>query len=330
VTGTIFQRRRRPALLVRRTVLGLLLVLSLILLTLSYRESAVVSSLRVVAMEAVQPIEKGLTRAWSPVQGAFDWCSDLIHATSDKSQLEERNAELEAQLANQRATEAENSRFREILALKERGKFPDGYDTVTATVIGRSPTSIDNSIAIGVGSNDGIKVNDPVMVTRGLIGRVEAVSPNAARVGLIINREQAVSAVVVGSEATGVLRALGNEGSPVLQLAYVAQSARVRVGDTVVTSGWSTGELRSIYPRNIPLGIVSSVGSSPADLYKTVQVTPFADFDRIDEVMVLVANQPLEAYVEPTESKTTLPRKDSPTRSAAKKRASTDKQKPEA
>jgi rod shape-determining protein MreC len=62
------------------------------------------------------------------------------------------------------------------------------------------------------------------------------------------------------------------------------------VNDMVVTSGFASknGELRSVYPRGIPIGIVTNVGNDPADLHKTVQVTPFADFDRIDEVVVLV------------------------------------------
>ena len=75
-----------------------------------------------------------------------------------------------------------------------------------------------------------------------------------------------------------------------MQLRFVKQSSKLDVNDQVVTSGFASknGELRSIYPKGLPIGYVSSVGNDPADLHKTVQVTPFADFDRIEDVMVLV------------------------------------------
>jgi rod shape-determining protein MreC len=155
-------------------------------------------------------------------------------------------------------------------------------------VIARSPTDIDRSVTIDLGSNDGIAVNDPVLSEGVLIGRIESVSSNAARVGLIINGEQAVSAVVSGRNADGVLQTASTESSPVLRLAFVEQGAELNARDIVVTSGWSTGSLRSVYPAGILIGWVSSVGSSPADVYQTVQVTPYADFSSIREVAVLV------------------------------------------
>ena len=48
------------------------------------------------------------------------------------------------------------------------------------------------------------------------------------------------------------------------------------------------GTLASLYPRGIPIGKVTSVGQADTDLWKQVQVEPFADFDRVDAVLVLV------------------------------------------
>lgn len=296
--STIFPRRSRPATLVRRAVLAVLMLAALALLTVSYRDTRAVSGLQMAAVEVVQPIERGLTRAWQPVQDAADWVVHLFSATSENPRLEERVEELEARISATRTVEEENERLRDLLAIDERGRFPGGYRREVGTVISRS-NAIDRSFLIDLGSNDGVSRDDPVMVARGLVGRVEAVSPNAARVGLIVNRQQAVSAVVEGSSAVGVLRALGNDGSPVLRLSYVSRRAEIHKGDRVVTSGWTTGDLSSIYPKGIPIGVVSSHGSSPADLYQTVQVTPFADFDRIDEVIVLVPRAKPEKIVEP-------------------------------
>lgn len=288
----IFPRRKRPAALVRRVVLIGVIALSLILITITARTDALAGP-RGVMLHAVAPIETGLTRAWAPIAGAWDWCARLIHATSENARLQDRVDELESQTAVSQTVEEENQRLRQALYLTERGRFPAGYRKVIGSVIARSPTDIDRSITINLGSDDGLAVNDPVMVTRGLIGRVEAVSKNAARVGLIINPAQAVSVKIVDSSAAGVLHTSTNEGSPVMELAYVTQRVSVNTGDLVVTSGWTTdgGNLQSIYPAGVPVGVVSSVGNSPADLYKTVQVTPFADFDRIETVIVLVADR---------------------------------------
>ena len=69
---------------------------------------------------------------------------------------------------------------------------------------------------------------------------------------------------------------------------------KVAVGDTIVTAGWRSSKLASLYPRGIPIGRVTSVGQADTDLWKQVQVEPFADFDRVDAVLVLVrkAEQP--------------------------------------
>ena len=285
--GTLFPRRRKSPLVVRRIVLFSLLAISLLLLTISYRDPTMLRGAQMQVLKVVAPIEHGLTRAWQPIQGAYDWVARLFTAASENPGLEDRIDTLSARVVEQEALEEENQRLREIVAMEERGSYPAGFKRVVGTVIARSPTAIDRSVVIDLGANDGVKVDDPVMVARGLIGRVQAVSSNAARVGLIVNSDEAVSATVVTRNATGVLHAKTNEGSPVMELSYVAQSVNVEVGDSVTTSGFSTGDLKSIYPHGIPLGQITSVGNSPGDLYKTVQVTPFADFDRIREVIVL-------------------------------------------
>ena len=65
-------------------------------------------------------------------------------------------------------------------------------------------------------------------------------------------------------------------------------SIAISGSDTIVTSGWRSNRLSSLYPPHIPIGTVTSVGQTDTDLYKQVQVAPFADFTSIDAVIVLV------------------------------------------
>jgi rod shape-determining protein MreC len=59
-------------------------------------------------------------------------------------------------------------------------------------------------------------------------------------------------------------------------------------GDVIVTSGFRSGDLSSLYPRGLPLGVVTSVSQSDTDIYKKIQLDPFVDFPNLEAVIVLV------------------------------------------
>jgi rod shape-determining protein MreC len=62
----------------------------------------------------------------------------------------------------------------------------------------------------------------------------------------------------------------------------------VNRGDIVVTAGWHSGPLSDIYPRGIPIGVVTSVSQLDIDLYKRVEIEPFAQFGSLESVIILV------------------------------------------
>jgi rod shape-determining protein MreC len=62
----------------------------------------------------------------------------------------------------------------------------------------------------------------------------------------------------------------------------------VRVGDELVTAGWRASGLSSLYPKGIPVGVVTSVGQTDTDLFQQVQVDPYVGFGALDAVVVLV------------------------------------------
>jgi rod shape-determining protein MreC len=283
--------KRTPSVLVRRLALSALLLLSMALITVSYRGGPVLHGAQLVVLEAVSPIERGMSRAWEPIAGAWDWTGRLLRATGENPKLERENADLRAKLRIAQVNQAYYEQQLEAFAFDQRGTFPNGYERVWASVAVRQPGTVESTLVIDRGSRHGIREDDAVLVVRGLAGKVIAVTPRTATVKLITDDAHRISASVVGSTAWGVLRTVSTQGTPTMQLGYVKQSAQVAVGDVVVTSGFASknGELRSVYPRGIPVGTVTSVGNDPADLHKTVQVTPLADFGRIDEVVVLVA-----------------------------------------
>ena len=109
------------------------------------------------------------------------------------------------------------------------------------------------------------------------LGQGDAAHRRAAR-GLRARRQ-------VG--AAGIVKH-GRASASTLIFDRVPKKLKVSVGDTIVTAGWRSNKLASLYPRGIPIGRVTSVGQADTDLWKQVQVEPFADFDRVDAVLVLV------------------------------------------
>jgi rod shape-determining protein MreC len=72
-----------------------------------------------------------------------------------------------------------------------------------------------------------------------------------------------------------------------MQLNFVQKGRDVTVGQTVITSGFASGRLESLFPRGIPIGRVRKVDANELELYQRVHIQPFADFRRMDVVQVL-------------------------------------------
>jgi rod shape-determining protein MreC len=153
--------------------------------------------------------------------------------------------------------------------------------------VGRPPSAYSQEILIAAGSSSGIERNDPVVTKDGLVGLVTDVTSNGAQVTLLTDQSSAVSAVVLESGAAGIVRH-GPSDTSALILDRVSKDELVEQGDLVITAGWRSGKLESLYPRGIPVGTVKSVGQQDVDLYKRIQVAPLVNFDSLAEVIVLV------------------------------------------
>jgi rod shape-determining protein MreC len=126
-----------------------------------------------------------------------------------------------------------------------------------------------------------------VVTQDGLVGLVTDVTSNGAKVTLLTDQSSAVSALVLESGAAGIVRH-GPSDSSALVLDRVGKDELVEEDDLVITAGWRSGDLESLYPRGIPIGTVDSVGQQDVDLYKRIQIAPLVNFDSLAEVVVLV------------------------------------------
>jgi rod shape-determining protein MreC len=280
---------RTSASLRRRAVVGFLVVVALALITVSFKESDTgpLASAQDAAIASLRPFEVAADRVARPFRDLYRWADSLFAARSDAKVLKEENEALRQQVIQNEFAARENVRLRGLLAFKDGPSFPRDFEGLAAAVIARPSGSFAQAVVVAVGAKDGVSLNAPVVTEDGLVGLVTRVFSNASRVTLLSDQQLAVSALDVRTNAAGVVRH-GRGASATLVLDRVPKEELVNVGDTVVTAGWRSDRLASLYPKGIPIGSVTSVGQADTDLYKQVQVQPFADFGALDAVLVLV------------------------------------------
>jgi rod shape-determining protein MreC len=281
----------------RRLVVGLLALASLALITGYFRESesGPLHDVQNVASTAMHPFEVGAERVARPFRDAYGWLSDLFNAREENERLKEQIERLTNQAIQNSAAASEVQRLRALLEYRRSDSFPADYDAVGATVLADPPSPYEQFIMISAGSRDGVRVNAPVVTNEGLVGKVTKVAPELSRVALLTDKESAVSAYDVNTEAYGVIRH-GAGGEDVLILDRVPKRERVEQEDLVVTSGRRFQLLPSIYPRDIPIGLVKSVGQTDIDVNQQIQVDPFVDFDSLNSVLVLIRKTPEPSF----------------------------------
>jgi rod shape-determining protein MreC len=273
----------------RRVVVGVLVLLALVLITISFRQpdSGPVASAQSAAAAALRPFTIAGERVAQPFRDAYSWGNSLLTARSDAKKLRAENAVLRQQAIQNQFAANENDKLKALLAYRDGPRFPGDYRGLAAAVIARPTGGYAQDVVVAVGSNDGVTPDAPVVTEDGFLGRVTRVYSHSARVTLLTDEQLAVSALDVKTGAAGIVKH-GRASASTLIFDRVPKKLKVSVGDTIVTAGWRSSKLASLYPRGIPIGHVTSVGQADTDLWKQVQVQPFADFDRVDAVLVLV------------------------------------------
>jgi rod shape-determining protein MreC len=274
----------------RRAALAAFVALSVALLTAYFGESGggFLHALQRGAQEALAPIETGASRALKPVRDLFGWVGDTIDAKDENERLKREVERLRAEVARAQTDRRDARELRGLVGLRRDEGFPQGTRPVTSRVIARSPTVWYSSVKINKGSDDGVRADQPVIAAGGLAGKVTSVTGGSAQVTLLTDASSAVSAQVMPEGANGIVKPeVGNPRD--LLLDFVEKGRRVTEGTTVVTSGFSSSRVESLFPRGIPIGTVTEVDLDEIELYQRVHIKPFADIRRLDWLQVLTA-----------------------------------------
>jgi rod shape-determining protein MreC len=280
----------------RRAVLALLVAVSLVLLTAYFGESpsSPLHSIQRGIVEVFSPIQEGASKALKPFSNVGHFFSDTFKAKSQVNGLRNEVYKLNQELAQAKTAEFENNQLRQLVGLNTTLGIQSS-EYVTADVITRDPTLWYAQIEVDKGSADGVALDDPVIGDDSLVGKVTTVGPTFSEVTLITDHSMSVTAQVIDqTHDTGELVPdVGDPNHLLLQdlPQYNPSQQPPGVGDQVVTAGFKSGPLESLYPAGIPIGTVSNASQSNLVNNNEVQVAPLADLRQLAFVEILTKPQ---------------------------------------
>jgi rod shape-determining protein MreC len=272
-----------------RLVLGALLAVAFVLVTIDTRagERSPLDPLRGLAAGVFGPLEQAARAATRPVGRTVGTISRIAEHEDQIARLQRENAALRARAGAASADRVLEKQLDALLGAAGRGR----YEVVPARVVALdADRGFSWSVAIDVGTGDGVRRDMTVVNGDGLVGRVVSAGPHTATVLLAVDPISSVGVRVLPSREIGTVDGLGTD-PPRLRL--FDQRARLDRGSRLVTFG-SRGA-RPFVP-GVPVGEILQVrslpggqpGGQPGGLSQVATVRPYVDFTSLDVVGVVV------------------------------------------
>ena len=247
---------------------------------------------REAASAVVAPIQRGVSVVVRPIRNFVSSIGDLSSLREENEELRDQVAELQVIAERAEAVEEDLVEVRKALKL-DKPWFQ--MEHVAVDVIADQPANYKWAITVSKGSDDGIEPDMAVIdsTAGGLVGKtVEPITEHSATVLLLTDPTHSASAKIDRISDTGLVK--GNGGGEDLSMDLIADPARAKAGDKVVTAYYNAG----IFPPNIPIGEVSEVTDSETGFEATILVEPVVDFDDLQVLQVLLETGPFEEKAE--------------------------------
>jgi rod shape-determining protein MreC len=209
------------------------------------------------------------------VRYIFNSYIGLVRTNKENADLRNRLGKL--QMENQKIPqlEQENKRLKTILQLMEQRP----KTMIAARVVGEDIKNWFKCIILDKGRSSGITAKMPVITSRGLVGQVVETDRWVTKVMVINDTNSSVDVYVEGRNTRGILE---GTGQTLLRLKYIRKNDEIEIGDKLITSGKD-----GIYPKGLAAGIVTTVNRNKPGIFTDIEVMPFNNFNRLEEVLVL-------------------------------------------
>ncbi|MFJ1603777.1 rod shape-determining protein MreC [Streptomyces sp. NPDC088253] len=264
-----------------RLLLVLLIAIAFALITVDIRggQDSPVQGARQAAAAVFGPIENGVSSAVDPVGNAIAAVRDSDSRHDRIAQLEHDNTALKAKLGSDDRNRSRLNQLDKMLKTAGAGQY--GIKGAEVIAIGAAQ-GFSWTVTIDVGSHDGIQRDMTVLNGDGLVGRVTTVGPDTATVLLANDPDFTVGTRMESSDELGFA---SGQGDRPLRVEMLNGKAKIKKGDRLVTFG---SQADKPFVPGVPVGVVSRVDPSGGDLTRTIYVTPYVSFSKLDIVGVVV------------------------------------------
>ncbi len=186
----------------------------------------------------------------------------------------------------------ENERLRTLLASPLRSELKK----MVAEILSVDSDPYSHQLVINRGARDGVYEGQPVLDALGIVGQILHVGQTTSRIILITDTSHAVPVRV---KRNGLrLLASGSGQIDRLNHNFVPQSADVKIGDMLVTSG-----LGGKYPEGYPVATISYISNDESREFLRVYSKPIAQIDRLRYLLLLSDEDPISIFAPKTETK---------------------------
>jgi rod shape-determining protein MreC len=264
-----------------RLLLVLLIAVAFALITVDIRggEDSPVDGARQGAAAVFGPIENGVSSAVDPVGNAVSAIRDSGERHDRLAELEKENAALKARLGSDDRNSSRLKQLDKMLKIAGEGQY--GIKGAQVIAIGAAQ-GFSWTITVDVGAHDGIQRDMTVLNGDGLVGRVTTVGPDTATVLLANDPDFTVGTRMEAGDELGFA---SGQGDRPLRVELLNGKAEVKKGDRLVTFG---SQADKPFVPGVPVGVVSRVDPSSGDLTRTLYVTPYVSYSKLDIVGIVV------------------------------------------
>ena len=229
----------------------------------------------------IDPVQRVAQTPGSLVDYAGQYLQGMRSLQQENDELKHAKLTTAPDLQRLAQLEAENTRLRKLLDVKDREKANGQVAQILYTA--RDPFS--RKVIVDKGQQADITAGLPAIDEAGVVGQVTRVFPFSAEITLITDKDQVVPVQIVRTGQRSVVFGLGNGQ---LELRYMPANADVQVSDVLVTSG-----LDSVYLQGFPVAKVVNIEREGAYSFARILGEPVAGVENFGEVMILDPRQPL-------------------------------------
>lgn len=282
-------RRKSKFSLPSKYMLLLLTILCVGMMFVTFVTNVNLEPVQTVSGYVIVPIQKGINNIGLWLSDKVDYRQTLQELQAENQQLKEKVNELTIENSELVQDTYELGRLRDMYQLDAKYS---GYTKVAARVIGKDAGNWFSTFMIDKGTDDGINIDCNVIADGGLVGIVTRVGKDWASVRSIIDDSSNVSAMTLSTSDTCIVKGdleLMSDGH--IQLMQLLDEAdKIQVGEEIVTSNISVK-----YLEGIPIGYVSELSYDANKLTKSGTITPIADFQHLQEVLVITDRKEMPA-----------------------------------